>query len=257
MSPSSVHVKVLGETDIEVIEQLSVLKSSTSFALIVTAPLASRWASIFLVIAIGFSLSIIVTVDCAVAILPLLSITERVTVLIPKLLQSKLFISKLKVNPQLSELPLSISLTLIEACPFESRFTVKSFATAIGVILSSIVTIAWAVVVFPFPSFPVIVTICAIPTWLQLKVDLSKLNETLQLSLEEATTSLCVIDALPVASSRTVKSLGTIVGEILSITVTIEVFTVELLLASVAVIVTVWGKEISEQSKVTLSIPIE
>ena len=67
--------------------------------------------------------------------------------------QSKVSELRESSNPQLSELPPSISAVVIEASPFASRATVISWQRAFGRMLSSIVTVKRQVITFPLRSY--------------------------------------------------------------------------------------------------------
>jgi hypothetical protein len=69
-------------------------------------------------ITVGFTGSWTVTVAVQVAVLPLLSVTVRITVFVPRLVQSKLVLFRLRLAmPQASVLPLSIWAAEIVATP--------------------------------------------------------------------------------------------------------------------------------------------
>ena len=153
--------------------QLSVEPLFTSDAVIVTLPVASKYAVIFCATAIGEVVSLTVTIAVAVEVLLLPSVAVSVTVLTPISEQSKVVLSKLNVNvEQLSKLPLSISPATIVAVPDASSTTLKFWAIAIGANESITVTIAVAVEMFPFPSSAVNITLF-VPTSLQSKKEVS------------------------------------------------------------------------------------
>ena len=108
----------------------------------------------------GSILSSIVTVAAPVAMFPLPSFTVKVTVLAPKLSQSKVSGDTLTkfIAPQESEDPLSISLTVMEAFPEVSNCKVISLVTTVGSPVSLTVTVWSAVAVLPALSVTVQVT---------------------------------------------------------------------------------------------------
>src|SRR5258708_34645339 len=85
LAPSLVQSKLDGLTTRLVIAQLSLEPLSTWAAVMLTWPLASRFTSMFCVKTVGAVASCTVTVAEALAELPLLSVTVRVTVLAPTL----------------------------------------------------------------------------------------------------------------------------------------------------------------------------
>src|ERR1039458_203229 len=112
--------------------------------------------------------------------------------------------------------------------------------TTVGAILSITVTVAVPVVTLLLASVAVRVTVFG-PVLVQLNVFGETLMPKVQLSYVPPSTSPGAIDALPWASRLMLMFLVTTVGAILSITVTVAVPMVTLLLASVAVRVTVFG----------------
>ena len=85
------------------------------------------------------------TVIVAEAVLWLLwmSVTVRVTVLVPRSSQSKSVWLRDKVNvPQASVVPRSTSAVVRVASPFPSRLRVKSWAEMVGAVVSSMVKVA-------------------------------------------------------------------------------------------------------------------
>ena len=108
--------------------------------------------------------------------------------------------------PQLSVEPPSISAAAMEAFPVASSCTVMSWQIASGAILSSTVTVAVHVSVFPLTSVTVKVTVLG-PTSAQVKIAGLTLSPAIpQLSDEPPSTSPAVIDAFPELSSWTVIS---------------------------------------------------
>jgi hypothetical protein len=84
-----------------------------------------------------------VTFAFVTSVFPAASVTVKITVLfISIFVQSKVVTSKDVVNVQLSKESLSTSSGVIVALPNSSKVTVISCATAVGEILSVIVTVA-------------------------------------------------------------------------------------------------------------------
>ena len=160
-----------------------------------------------LVNATGATLSSTVTTASAVLTFPFVSVTVSVTVLAPTFTQLKLAGETLSdAIPQLSLLPLSIWVAVIEALPVASNWTVMDCVTAVGATVSTTVTTAVSVLTLPFTSVTVNVTVL-FPTLAQLKLLGATLNDAIpQLSLLPASTSPNVIDVLPFASSCAVMS---------------------------------------------------
>ena len=152
-----------------------------------------------------------VTVDSQVLTLPLISVTVKVTVFNPtsKQVQSSSAASISDVaTPQASFLPPSISAAVIDALPVTSNSKVISTHNASGGILSTTVTVASQVLVLPFESVTVKVTIC-VPTSTQVQSSsaVSIVVEAIpQASLLPLSISAAVIVAFPVASSSMVIS---------------------------------------------------
>src|SRR5690606_7634084 len=170
-----------------------------------SVPVASSWMVMFLVTTTGAMMSSTVTIAVAVSVLPLTSVTVRVTVLSPTSPQSKLFwLSVIEAIPQVSAEPLSISAAVMLAFPVASSWMVMFLVTTTGAVMSSTVTIAVALSVLPFTSVTVSVTVLA-PTSPQSKLDLSSVMLAIpQASVEPLSISTAVMLALPVASSWTV-----------------------------------------------------
>src|SRR5439155_1630644 len=96
------------------------------------------------------------------SVLPLLSVTVRVTVLVPTLLTTMLVLSRLRLAmPQASVLPLLIWAGVMVACPFAFNSTVRSWQTATGGTVSTTVTVAGALWLLPLLSVTVRVTLFA------------------------------------------------------------------------------------------------
>src|SRR5438552_3767671 len=93
-------------------------------------------------------------------LLPLLSVTVRVTVLTPTLVQSKLVWLRLRLAmPQASVLPLLICAGSIVPWPLASNSTLRFWQTATGGTESSTVTVAVQVELLPLLSVTVRVTL--------------------------------------------------------------------------------------------------
>ena len=81
----------------------------------------------------GFSLSCTVTVEVHVAVLPLKSVTVRVTIFAPTLAQVNAFgEAENEAMPQLSVEPPSMSVPVIDALPVASKFTSMFLHIATG-----------------------------------------------------------------------------------------------------------------------------
>src|SRR5437899_13055 len=144
--------------------------------LIVPWPVASNSTVAFWQRATGGTGSTTVTVAVQVELLPLLSVTVRVTVLVPTLLTSKLVLSRLKLAmPQASVLPLLIWSGVIVPWPLASNWTVRFWQTANGGTESTTVTVAVAVWLLPLLSVTVRVTVF-VPMLVQSKLLLSRLR---------------------------------------------------------------------------------
>src|SRR5439155_5768612 len=103
LGPFLVQSKLDGLTTRLVMAQLSVEPWSTWAAVMPAWPLASRFTSMFCVRTVGGAASCTVTVAVPLAELPLLSVTVRVTVLGPFLVQAKVVgLTKRMVMAQLS-----------------------------------------------------------------------------------------------------------------------------------------------------------
>src|SRR6185503_11198938 len=92
---------------------------------------------------VGASVSWTITVAVQEALLPLLSVTVRVTVFVPTLLQSKVVLLRLRLAmPQASALPLLIWAGVMVALPLGSSCTVRFWQRAVGATRSTTVTVA-------------------------------------------------------------------------------------------------------------------
>src|SRR5688500_8959496 len=156
-------------------------------------------------IAVGATLSSTVTVAVQVEVFPLTSVTVKVTVFGPTLAQVKLVISKARLwIPHASLLPLSICAAVIVALPDASNCTVMFWQIAVGAILSSTVTVAVQVDVFPFTSVTVKVTVFGPPlAQVQLVISSDRLWIP-HASLLPLSICAAVIVAVPAAFSCTV-----------------------------------------------------
>ena len=115
-APTLEHVNVFGDTVIFFIPQASLEPLSICEAIILALPVASNCTVKFLHIAVGATLSCTVTVEVQVDILPLLSVTVRVTALVPILVHVNVFGDTVMLFiPQASLEPLSICEAVIEA----------------------------------------------------------------------------------------------------------------------------------------------
>ena len=223
--------------------QLSLDPLSMSAAVIVAAPLASRVTVISCAIVIGSISSTTVTVAVSLAWLPFSSWTNNVIVLDPKSSQSKVeALKNLNAIPQLSLDPLSISETVMDAAPLESRLTVISCVTTVGSVVS------WTVIVWSYvdelPVSSVAVHVLVITELLPvpLTVESEYVIVTSLSQLSVAVADPPVFAVLVVSTSHsTIISAGTELnsGSILSTTVTVCVAVAVLPEPSVTVHVTV------------------
>jgi len=117
------------------------------------------------------------TVVVQLELLPSVSVMLRVTVCkAPTWLQSKLLgLTSRLVMPQAAVLPPSMLLGVILAVPLPSNITLADWQMALGApLVLSMVTVAVQLLLLPFASVVVRVTVCG-PTSLQLKVFVSRL----------------------------------------------------------------------------------
>ena len=166
--PTSAQVNELGLTESDAIPQASVEPPSTSAAVMDALPVASSCTVISWQIAVGATLSSTVTLAVQVAVFPPSSVTVSVTTLTPTSAQVNVFGLAAKVILQLSVEPPSISAPVILAWPLASNCTVISWHTATGGILSSTVTVAVQLALFPLTSVTVTVTVL-VPISAQVK----------------------------------------------------------------------------------------
>ena len=151
---------------------------------------------------VGAILSSTVTVVVQVEVFPFTSVTVSVTVLSPISAHENVSGETESVAiPQASVEPPSTSAPVIVTVPFASSCAVKGWQVAVGATLSSTVTVAVQVELFPFTSVTVKVTVLA-PISAQVKDAGETLNEVIpQLSVEPLSISDAVIITFPVASS--------------------------------------------------------
>src|SRR5213594_254730 len=204
--------------------EASVLPLSSWTAVMVAWPLASNWTVMFWQTAVGGTVSTTVTVAVQVEVLPLLSVTVRVTRLVPTLLTSKLVLSRLRLAmPEASVLPLSSWTAVMVAWPLASNWTVMFWQTAVGGTESTTVTVAVQVELLPLLSVTVRVTVL-VPTLLTSKLVLSRLRLAMpQASLLPLLIWSGVIVPWPLASNWTVRFWQTANGGTESTTVTVAV----------------------------------
>src|ERR1043165_3315501 len=211
-------------------------------------PVASSCTGIFLQAATGAVVSTTVTVAVQLSLLPLLSVTVKVTVFGPTLAQVKVSgLTLREAIPQASLEPLSTSDAAMVAWPVASRLIVIFWHLATGLTLSSTVTVLEQLELFPLASTRVRVTVLG-PTLAQVKALGLTLREAMPqaASLEPLSTSAAVLRAWPVASSCTVIFLQAATGAVLSTTVTVAVQLSLLPLLSVTVKVTVFGPTLAQ-----------
>src|SRR4030043_188739 len=121
-APTSEQVKSVTSSTILAIPHASLLPLFTLAGAIVTLPVASRYAFISWHIAIGEIVSITVTVAVHWSVLPLLSVTVKVTMLAPTSEQVKSVTSNTMLAiPHASLLPLLMSAAAIVTLPVASR----------------------------------------------------------------------------------------------------------------------------------------
>src|SRR3989442_999476 len=194
----------------------------------------------FLVTTLGGVASCTVTVAVLLAELPLLSVTVRVTVLGPFLVQSKLDgLTTRLVMAQLSLELLSTWAAVMLTWPLASRFTSMLCVRTVGGAASCTVTVAVQVPMLPWPSLAVSVTVFG-PMLAQVKeLGLTETRFTVpQLSEPDRKTSAGAIEAVPEPFNGTVMFLQAIDGGSLSVTVTVKGQDAVALSESVAVRVT-------------------
>ena len=115
------QLKVLGETLIEAIPQMSLDPLFTCDAVMEAVP-PERVTVTFLQTALGAVLSTTVTIAVPVAVLLLLSVTVSVTVFAPTFEQLKeVLLNEIEATPQASAEPLLIAAAVVVALPEASR----------------------------------------------------------------------------------------------------------------------------------------
>ena len=166
--PILVQSNVLGVA-VKVREQLSVEPKSMSLPKMVLCPVASRFIEIFLQTATGVMSSTTVTTASSESKFPFTSVTVRVTLFVPTLVQSKeVLLAITDWIPQLSVEPSFMSEACIVACPSPSSVTLIFLTITIGSRLSITVTVALQVLVLPCTSVTVSVTVLS-PVSVQVK----------------------------------------------------------------------------------------
>lgn len=219
--------------------QLSVEPPSISVAARVAFPEPSKNKVIFWQTAAGAVLSITVTVLEQELVLPEPSVAVRVTAFAPTSLQVKAVTEALREGvPQLSVLPLSISLVVMVAFPVPSKCTEMLWQATVGAVLSITVTVLEQELVLPEPSVAVSTT-ALFPISLQVKdvADAPNVGDP-QLSVLPLSMSLAVMVAFPEPSKYTEMLWHNALGAVESVMVTTEVQLAVLLEASVTVRVT-------------------
>src|SRR6266581_1371595 len=188
----------------------------------------------------GLTGSTTVTVAVQMELLPLLSVTVRVTVLTPTLVQSKLVWLRLRLAmPQASVLPLLICAGSIVPWPLAFNSTLRFWQRATGGTESTTVTVAVQVALLVLLSVTVRVT-RFVPILLPSKLVLFRLRLAMpEASLLPLLTWAGVMVARPFAFNSTVRSRQTATGETESTTVTVAGALWLLPLLSVTVRVTV------------------
>jgi phage tail protein X len=203
--PMSEQSKLVCETVIDAIAQLSELPPSTSEAVMVALPDPSKATVMFWQTADGANESSTVTTAVQLLLFPAASVTVSVTLLAPILEQLKLVCETvIEAIEQLSVLPPSTSEAVMDALPEASKATVMFWQTADGANESSTVTTAVQLLLFPAASVTVSVTLLA-PILEQLKFVWETVLETIaQLSELPPSTAEAVMVALPEPSKATV-----------------------------------------------------
>ena len=109
--------------------------------------------------------------------LPLTSVTVKTSVFAPTSEQTNaVWLNTKDAIAQLSELPLFTAAAVVDPFPVLSNWTVTFWQTAIGATLSSMVTLAEQVLVFPFTSVTVKMTVLPF-TFAQLNVVIFNAND--------------------------------------------------------------------------------
>jgi len=161
--------------------------------------------------------------------------------------QSKVFGAATSVAmPQASAEPPSISAPVIVTLPVASNWTVISWQTAVGGVISWTVTIATQVFTLPLLSVTVRVTLFA-PTSAQVNALGEAVSEAMpQASFEPLSISAPVIEALPATFNCIVISWQIATGAVTSSTVTTALQVVVLLPTSLTCSVTVLGPTLAQ-----------
>ena len=139
-----------------------------------------------------------VTTATQLEVLPLVSVTVNVTLFGPILLQLNIAgLEEVPLIPQLSVLPLSISVEKTIAVPDASKGTVMFWQLAVGAILSTTFTVTGTTVLFPLKSVTVNV-ILLLPMLAHVKLDWLNVFEAMpQLSVLLISISATEIVAVP------------------------------------------------------------
>ena len=220
------------------IPQASLLPLFTIAGVIVALPVPSKETEMFWHTAVGAVTSDTVTVAVQVAVFPAGSDTVKVTLLAPMFAQVKVDGESEKETLQLSVLPLFTELPGTVTVPAAPRFTEMFWHTAVGTMLSVTVTTAVQVLLLPFTSVTVNVTLLA-PTFAQVKAVWLKPRVAMpHASVEPLFTAAAVVEALPLVSKMTVTFWQVATGATLSFTVTTAVQVAVLPAPSVTVSVT-------------------
>ena len=234
------QLNVFGVTVIEAMPQASADPLLTWEPIMVAFPEPSKGTVIFWVVTEGLIVSITVTVLLPVVLFPFTSVIVNVTVFVPVFKQLKLNgETVVEATPQASVALKTISEPKIVAEPAAFKYVVKFWADTTGGTKSWTVTVAKPVLLFPFESVTVKITVFA-PTFVQLNVVVFNDNVTgPHASVEPLFTWAGVMDTVPALFNWTVIFWVITVGTIVSITVTDADAVDELLLPSVTVNVTV------------------
>ena len=179
--------------------------------------------------ALGSTVSKTITVDVQVAVFAFWSVTVRVKVLLPRLLQvtNPLLGTKLKI-PHASVLPAFSIAPVIVAFPEAFRNTEILVHKADGRTVSITITVVTQVLAFPFTSVTVKVTLFG-PTFAQEKLVLLRDKPAIpHASVLLLFTAAGAIVALPEAFSCTVKFWQLATGFTVSTTITLPTQTLEL-----------------------------
>ena len=159
-APVLVHVNDVGEAVTVAMPHASLDPLLICDAVIDAVPEAFNCTVRFCVTTTGLTVSAKVTIAVPVLKFPLKSVTVKVTVFAPKLLQvnvdgvtDNVFIVQLSVDPLFTCAPVNTYV------PFDPKYAVMFLVITLGLIVSSTVTVAVAVVKLPLPSVTVKVTV--------------------------------------------------------------------------------------------------